>query len=322
MPDRYSEWDAYRLKRRSEPIPPETADTPPAEAYSPAVVWASSLYAEDVQPGDVDAQPLPAAPHTLPDQEGSAGAFPPSPRSKVRPILLGVASVSVLVALIGAPVVAHLTGGSGHKPPEAGRQPPPIRTSTTPSLSPASPSTTPSLSPGASSTTPPLSPGAPSITGPGCGGGTYQRAGYYVDGKAGWLSGTGGYSGAGCDGRFDALPMSGDAKKADPSLYATWAFDPGARRQCKVALYIPDNDNKMYVGGSPAHYTVLQKKGNKKLLSFSIDQPRSKGRWVNSAAFKADGPFDIRLANTGKDWTDTKKTFTHVVAAQARAICS
>jgi translation initiation factor IF-2 len=116
--------------------------------------------------------------------------------------------------------------------------------------------------------------------------------------------------------------MSGDAKKADPTLYAQWAFDPRAKRQCKVALYIPDNGDKVYVGGSPAHYTVLQKKGDEKLLSFSIDQPRSLGRWVSSTAFTVDGPFAVRLANTGKDWTDTSKTFAHVVAAQARAVCS
>jgi hypothetical protein len=301
MPDRNSEWDAYRLKRRSEPIPPEEADTPPAGAYSPPVVWASPMYAEDVRPGDLDVQPSsPAAPQPPPKQEGSAGPPPHSSGSKMRLILFGIASVTVLTTLIAVPVVAHLTGGSSHKRPEATRQPPPTGTSTTP----------------------PPSSVAPSTTGPGCGGGAYKRVGYYVDGKAGWLSGSGGYSGAGCNGRFDALPMSGDAKKADPSLYAQWVFDPRLRRQCKVVLYIPNNANKMYVGGSPAYYTVEQTKGNKRLLSFSIDQPRSLGQWVSSAVFNVDGPFYIRLANTGKDWTDARNTFTHVVAAQARAICS
>jgi hypothetical protein len=300
MPDRYSEWDAYRLKRRSEPIPPDAAeaDTPAAETFSPAVVWASSMYAEDVRPGDLDVQSSsPAAP---PRQEGSAGSSPRSAGSKVRPILLGIASVTVLTTLIGAPVVAHLAGWSSDNPSEAGRRP----------------------SPNGAGTTPPVSGVSPTITGPGCGDNTYQRVGYYVDGKAGWLSGSGGYSGTGCDGRFDALPMSGDAKKADPTLYAQWVFDPRSERRCKVALYIPDNDNKVYVGGSPAHYTIQQKQGNKRLLSFSIDQPRSTGRWVSSAAFGVDGPFSIRLANTGKDWTGTKKTFTHIAAAQARATCS
>lgn len=301
MPDRYSEWDAYRLKRRSEPIPPDAADTPATEAYSPAVVWASSTYAEDVRPGDRDVQPSSsAAPQTPLGQEGPAGPFPQPPGSKMRPILLGIASVTVLTTLIAALVVTHLTGSSGREPSEAGRQPPPTGTNTTP----------------------PLSRVAPGTTGPGCGGGTYKRVGYYVDGKAGWLSGSGNYSGAGCGGRFDALPMSGDVKKADPTLYAQWAFDPGLRRQCKVALYIPNNGNKMYVGGAPAYYTVQQKKGSKKLLSFSIDQPRSIGRWVSSTAFSVDGPFYVRLANTGKDWTDTRSTYTHVVAAQARPICS
>ena len=288
MSDRYSEWDDYRLKRRSEPIPPEEADTQPAEAFPPPVVWASPLYAEDTRPRDPGARP--PAPRTPPEHAASAG-------SKLRLVLLGIGGAAVLATLIAVPVLA-LTGGSSEKRPAAVRQAPPTGTSTTP----------------------PPSSVALSAVGPGCGGGAYERVGHYVDGKAGWLSGSGGYSGAGCDGRFDALPMSGDVKKADPSLYAQWTFDPGSKHQCKVALYIPDNADKMYVGGSPAHYTVEQSK--KQLLSFTIDQPRSLGQWVSSGVFTVDGPFSVRLANTGKDWTDTKNTFTHVVAAQARTTCS
>ncbi|GAB2829738.1 hypothetical protein GCM10027176_37640 [Actinoallomurus bryophytorum] len=291
MPDRNSEWDAYRMKRRSEPIPPEEPDTPPAEAYSPAVVWAFPL---DAQPGERGVQP--AAPQAPPQPEGPTG-----PSGSKRPLtLLGIAGMTVLVALTAALAVAFLAGGSSDKRPEVTRQPPPAGTSTTP----------------------PPSSAAPSIIGPGCGGGAYKRFGYYVDGKAGWLSGSGGYAGAGCNGSFDALPMSGDAKKADPTLYAQWEFDPRLRRKCKVLLYIPDNTDRRYVGGSPARYTVGQRNGDKKLLSFSIDQPKSLGKWVDSAVFNVDGPFHVRLANTGKDWTDARSTFTHVVAAQARAICS
>ena len=301
MPDQYPEWDAYRMQRRSEPIPPEEAGTPPAEIYSPPGAWASPLYVEDARPGDQYMQPSPpAAFQTPPPREGPTGPSRRSSRSKTRGILLGIAGVTVLATLIAIPVRAHMTGGDSHKRPEVIGQPPPT----------------------GSSATPRPSEFATSTTGPGCGGGAYKRVGYYVDGKAGWLNGSGGYSGAGCDGRFDALPMSGDVKKADPSLYAQWELDPKTKRQCKVDLFIPDNANKMYVGGSPAYYTVEQRKGNKKLLAFSVDQPRSLGKWVSSAVFTVDGPFYVRLANTGKDWTDTRKTFTHVVAAQARALCS
>ncbi|MDN3358456.1 hypothetical protein [Actinomadura sp. DC4] len=278
MPDRYSEWDAYRMKQRSEPVPPDTADDPVAESYPPAIIWASSMYAEDA---GTDVRPPP------PEAPPSQGA---SRRSMMRPVLLGIASVTVLAALIAAPVVTHLTGRGSRKPSGAGTHP----------------------------AAPPL---PPSTTGPGCGGGAYKRVGFYKDGKAGWLSGSGGFSGAGCDGKFDALPMSGDAKKADPKLYAQWAFDPKSGRQCTVAIFIPNDGDEVFVGGSPALYTVRRKKDDAKLLSFGIDQPRSRGRWVSSAAFTADGPFYVRLANTGKDWTDTKKTFTHVAAAQARAVC-
>src|SRR4051794_34693695 len=95
MPDRYPEWDDYRLQRRSEPIPPEGAD---AEAFSPAAVWASSKYAGAVRPGDPNAHPSsPLAPQSPPGR----------PRSKMRFILLGVAGLAVLTALIAAPVVTH-----------------------------------------------------------------------------------------------------------------------------------------------------------------------------------------------------------------------
>lgn len=285
MADRYAEWDAYRSERRSEPVPPEVVDAPAAETYSPAVVWASAMYAQDVPPGDLRPLPPAATPPPL-EQDEPAG-------SKVRPALLGIASVIVVTTLIAAPVVARLTGWGSHDPSESGTRQPATGTSATPA--------------------------APGTTGPGCAGDAYQRAGFFVHGKAGWLSGSGGYSGAGCDGRFDALPTSGDAKKADPKLYAQWAFDPRSKHQCEATLYIPDKADRTYVGGSPAHYTVRQNKGGRKLLSFSIDQPRSRGRWVSSAVFTVDGPFHVRLTNTG---TNPDKTFTHVVAAQARAACS
>src|SRR3569833_166646 len=248
MPDQDPGRDDYRLKRRSEPVPPET----------------------------------PAA---------------PAPGSRTRPVLLG--AVAAVTALAAALVVTHLAGKGGHGPPDAGRRPSPAGTTTTASAPRVLPIT----------------------AGPGCGGNGYRRVGYYVDGRAGWLSGSGGYAGAGCDGRFDALPMSGDASRADPTLYAQWTFDPGPGRRCTVALYIPADDRTVYVGGSPAHYTVLRSTDGRALLSFTVDQPRSRGRWASSAAFTVDGPFSVRLANTGKDWTDTKSTFTHIAAAQARATC-
>jgi hypothetical protein len=256
--------------------------TPPGPgAFPPPSAWASRLYEEDTRP------PVPQAPR--------------GPRSgpKVRPVLLGVAGAVVLATLVAVPVVTHLGGRSGHGPAD-GRHP---RLTSSSGTAPAR-----------------VAPPAPILAGPGCAGGTYRRVGYYRDGKAGWLTGQGGYAAAGCDGRFDALPMSGDVKKADPTLYAEWSFDPRSARRCTVAFYVPNVPGRTYVGGSPAHYTVRQR--DRTLLSFTVDQPRSLGRWVAGREFPVAGPFSVRLANTGQDWTDAKSTFAHIAAAQARATCA
>lgn len=159
------------------------------------------------------------------------------------------------------------------------------------------------------------------VAGPGCGGGAYARIGYYTGGKSGWLAGSDGYSGSGCDGRFDALPMSGTTSGDDPTLYARWSFDPGPRHKCAVAVYTPDNSSRVYVGGSPARYSVHLQSGDTPVTGFHVDQPHTRGRWVNGRSFTAKGAFYVRLDNTGKDWSGDTKTYAHVAAAQVRATC-
>jgi translation initiation factor IF-2 len=160
------------------------------------------------------------------------------------------------------------------------------------------------------------------VAGPGCSGGSYSRVGYYTKGKSGWLSGSGGFSGQGCNGRFDALPMSGSDTSHDSGLYALWTFDPGSHTQCKVQIYIPNKSDRVYVGGSPAHYSVHQQNGGAILAGFSFDQPGNRGRWVDGRSFTTHGPFWVRVANIGKDWSGNKRTYAHVAAAQVRATCS
>lgn len=160
------------------------------------------------------------------------------------------------------------------------------------------------------------------VAGPGCtSSGAYDRIGFYTDGKQGWLAGSGGYTGAGCDGRFDAMPMSGSAAKDDPSLYARWTFDPGTRHDCAVAVFTPADGSKVYVGGSPARFSVHRQQGGTGIAGFSVDQPHNLGRWADGPSFTADGPFYVRLDNTGQDWTGDQKTYAHVAAAQVRATC-
>jgi hypothetical protein len=159
------------------------------------------------------------------------------------------------------------------------------------------------------------------VAGPGCPGGAYLRTGFYTDGDSGWLAGSQGYSGAGCDGRFDALPMSGSTTSDDPTLFVRWAFDPGSHHECAVSVFIPGNGNKVLVGGEPAHYSVHQQSGGAQLAGFHIDQPAALGRWVRGGSFTAQGAFYVRLDNTGKDWSGDRNTYAHVAAAQVRAAC-
>jgi len=159
------------------------------------------------------------------------------------------------------------------------------------------------------------------VAGPGCGGGAYDRIGYYTEGKSGWLAGSDGYSGSGCDGRFDSLPMSGSSSVRDPALYVRWTFDPGSRDKCAVTVYTPKNSDKVYVGGSPASYSVHLVNGDARVARFHVDQRHTLGRWVSGGSFTAKGAFYVRLNNTGKDWWGDTKTYAHVAAAQVRATC-
>lgn len=270
---------------------------------------------------------------------GQRPGRPPAP-------VLAAAAIGGLV-LLGVPLALSQVGffGDGHKKTSAagmvpGAAPqdgyhgyvPPTAAPSPGATPPHSGQPTPSASgPGDSSSAHPAANGAGTdktqgafkvVAGPGCGGGAYARVGYYSDGKSGWLGGSGAYSGDGCGGRFDALPMSGGTSGDDPGVYARWTFDPGSKRQCKVQVYIPNNSDKVYVGGDPAHYSVHQVSSNTGLAGFSVDQPQNRGHWVTGRSFTTQGAFYVRLDNTGKDWSGSEKTYAHVAAAQVRATCS
>lgn len=244
-------------------------------------------------------------------------------------VLLGV--------LAGAPLVWFSLGDSGTEPAASRLRPGAVAGTPGPPTGPADPAVTPSTgrtevpdgkkSASAGAAAPAKSGGAAhprfsAVVGPGCfGSGTYDRIGYYTDGRSGWLAGSGGYSGAGCDGRFDALPMSGTTSGDDPGLWARWTFYPGPLHKCAVAVYIPKNSSRVYVGGDPAHYSIHLVSDNSAVTGFHVYQWRTLGRWVDARSFTARSAFYVRLDNTGKDWSGEKKTYAHVAAAQVRATC-
>ncbi|HEY3506084.1 MAG TPA: hypothetical protein VGN37_25265 [Actinocatenispora sp.] len=152
--------------------------------------------------------------------------------------------------------------------------------------------------------------------GPGCGS-AYRRVGYYTDDWSGWL-----VEGGACGtGTYDALPESGDANRADSSLYALWSFATGKvrRGRCTVSVYVPNNGDIRWVGGAPAHYTVAGAGTH----GFTIDQPSHRGQWVNAGTYSVDdGSLTVRLDNTGQDWSGSTKTYRHVAAGDIRLRCT
>ncbi|MER8187399.1 hypothetical protein [Kitasatospora sp. NPDC094015] len=205
------------------------------------------------------------------------------------------------------------------------------------SPSPASPSPTPVPTTAAPRTTAPAAPPAATpppagpapyraVAGYGCNGpgGRFKEVGSFDEGAGGWNTvSSGGWTGDSCDGRFAAVPMSGDRNKDDSSYYALWTFDVGsAAASCTVTVYVPANTSVKQVGGAPAYYTVGSGSGGD-LGSFTVDQVGNRGRWVDAGSFAPrDGTLTVKLHNRGVDFTGSgQKTYAHLAAAQIRVDC-
>ncbi|MGW7362851.1 hypothetical protein ACWGI8_05330 [Streptomyces sp. NPDC054841] len=166
------------------------------------------------------------------------------------------------------------------------------------------------------------------VAGYGCGsrGSTgYLAVGRYSSGRDGWYGvGSGGYHGDGCNGTFDAMPMSGIAGRDDPAAYTEWWFKVGrASKHCSVRVYIPTADSAA-VAGAPAFYTIRNGvKSDTFYASFSLNQASNQGRWLGAGIHPVKGDtFVIRLHNRGQDWDGLVKTYAHIASAQAAVNCT
>lgn len=173
---------------------------------------------------------------------------------------------------------------------------------------------------GTTTTVPPATFAA--STGPDCAttaAASYQRVGSYDDGQNGWM-----HTGSGCGGQSDALPMSGDANSADPTLYALWTFHTGqvSRGRCAVSVYIAGRDDIRYTGGDPAYYYVQGPSGGQ-LGSFTVDQPGHLGQWVAGGSFPVSGgELVLKVSNQGLDWSGDTRTYRHVAAGPVQVRCT
>jgi hypothetical protein len=290
------------------------------------------------------------------DSRAVRGSDEPLPRRV--PLRLAAAGACV-VALLVVIVVTSLDSSPGDHPTPAakestsGNQPwwaadtPPD----TPTPSPTSPTsdtylivgpetTSPSISPtparprsgtGGQPAKPPVKqpPRAPAVpfsavAGDGCPHSStrgYQEIGRYTDGSRGWYSrSSGGWTGDGCDGSFDALPMSGSATRDDRTAYVVWWFKPANLRQgsCTLSVYIPTGREYQDVAGDPAYYNVVAGEGNYDRISgFAIDQIANRGRWLTAGTFPLrDGQIAVQMVTRGQD-----PNGEHLAAAQVRASC-
>ncbi|MFF9401946.1 hypothetical protein [Streptomyces sp. NPDC014744] len=165
------------------------------------------------------------------------------------------------------------------------------------------------------------------ITGRGCptpSGGGHQRDNFYTDGSNGWYArSSGGWTGDGCNGSYDSVPMSGDTS-TDMQNRVKWWWNPGTKaRTCQISVYIPNSGDVRYVGGHPTTYHVLVNANDRttKYDSFTINQVNHRGQWVNAGTFAMKGPtIGVKLLDRGDDWSKGWEK-AHHAAAQMKATC-
>ncbi|MFE3502676.1 hypothetical protein [Kitasatospora sp. NPDC059160] len=309
-----SRWDARRI----------------AMAASMATGAVLLLVAPFIEPDGGSGDPAAAAAPTGRSPLGTHGrAHPPTPAptgptEPTAPTAPTGSSADPTGTPTGSPSAAPSPTDDPHQAPptaQASRPAAPAATTPVPAATPASAAPAAPQAPPA----PQPAPGYRAVAGLGCSGpgARFQEVGAFRQGADGWVTvSSGGYGGDSCDGRYDAVPMSGDRAKDDNSTYALWTFDTGpGPASCAVAVYVPDSSSVQQVGGAPA-YTVAAVSGAD-LGSFTVDQVSHRGSWVDAGTFRAQaGPLTVRLHNRGQDWTGSgRATHAHLAAAAVRVTC-
>ena len=147
------------------------------------------------------------------------------------------------------------------------------------------------------------------------------------DGTHSWAFGfEGGFAKEKCDGRWHAIPVSGDPD-APNGRYAFWTFNIGfTDAQCEIYVHIPDAESPRWVGGTPAQYQLhpsADPATSEPFASFTVDQVADKGGWVHVGAYTPPGDtISVKLQNSGSDQIDGQDTNAHVVASAVRTRCN
>ncbi|HEY3506067.1 MAG TPA: hypothetical protein VGN37_25180 [Actinocatenispora sp.] len=262
-----------------------------------------------------------------PDHEDVPAADPPAPRrpGKLLLVLLAIGGLVLIAAPFtfaalgtrGEPVETHAIGGG---------IPAPGATSSAPSASAsASPSAVPDAAKRSAAPTRTKRPTFTAVAGPTCpitDTAAYRRVGSFYQGHEGWLH----FGGDTCTTRTDSMPMSGDAGKADPGLYAEWDFrtDTVQRGTCDIQIHVADRADIRYNGGDPAHYDVYGAiGGGTPIRRFTIVQQSHLDSWVPAGKVSVtDGELRIVATDQGQDWEGTVKTYRHIGVGAIRVTCT
>ncbi|KOV85169.1 hypothetical protein ADL03_13030 [Nocardia sp. NRRL S-836] len=152
-------------------------------------------------------------------------------------------------------------------------------------------------------------------SGPGCG--SYSSVGSYRDGRKGWVD----HGDGKCGSTFVSVPMSGDARRDDPSAYGVWTFS--AAGMCDISVHVPDGDLTA-VGGNPTVYFVYDRSGvgGTPMASFAVKQVDKRGQWVSAGRFRSSGTLTVQLLTRGQDWDRNGPTYAHHAASAIKANCT
>jgi hypothetical protein len=169
------------------------------------------------------------------------------------------------------------------------------------------------------------------MAGYGCGVTTtasFTEHGWWSQGLDGFIRvPSGGPRAPGCDGSFDAMPMSGSATSDDPDNYAWWSFStsPVTNGGCNIGVYVPDDPSPQHVGGHPAVYQVYGSPGvsGTPLGSFAIDQPANRGQWVSGGNWPVTGgTLTVKVDSRGIDWNSSGPDYAHIAVSAVRVSCA
>ncbi len=118
---------------------------------------------------------------------------------------------------------------------------------------------------------------------------------------AGWRTvASGGWASDGCRSTFETIPMSGKAGADLAGQYADWWFTPSAGSQCLIQVYVPKTGSPADTAATAAHYEVIAGRTGEAFATFTIDQSRNGGRWVDAGSFPPHGSeFAVKLTDRG-----------------------